>query len=424
MKYKIHILLLLFTAFLAVSCQEDPDFVFPDGGRQEAAPAGTVTPQDASPTVTIIYSIGYNSLSGALKTDLQDLEKGYLPLAGMQTDNILLVFSRNARGSSQPKPESCLYRLYSDADGNPVREDLKTWDGSVNASDPQTFAEVMNYAKENFKAKGYGVVFSSHASGWLPPRYYYDPGIYGDSVGGDDFWGVQRRSIGEDQNPEGSVEMDIKEFAKAIPFKLDYLLFDACLCGCVELAYELKDKVDVVGFSPTEILSDGFDYVNITRHLVSWNPDPVAVCKDYFDMYDARSGRNRAATISVIETGKMGSLAAVCRELFEEYREQIKTLNASSVQNYFRVDYGNRHYFYDLLSILQQAGITRAEEDRLLDALNECTLYAAATPQFLSITIKTYCGLSMYLVSNGTAFLNGYYMDYAWNTDTGYIKNQ
>ena len=43
------------------------------------------------------------------------------------------------------------------------------------AADPSTLREVLGFVKDNFPAKGYGMVFSSHGSGWLPAGYYSEP---------------------------------------------------------------------------------------------------------------------------------------------------------------------------------------------------------------------------------------------------------
>ena len=143
------------------------------------------------------------------------------------------------------------------------------------------------------------MVFSSHGSGWLPAGYYYSPsrfeddhkgevgtsrqGIAAQSVGHprlpvpegdlpdtDPFYGMTR-SIGQDYI-KGSYyghEMSVSEFADAIPYHLDYLLFDMCFSGGVEVAYGLKDKADYLGLSPAEVLGDGmFDYTKITSFLL------------------------------------------------------------------------------------------------------------------------------------------------------------
>ena len=210
--------------------------------------------------------------------------------------------------------------------------------------------------------------------------------------------------------------MSLEDFADAIPMHLDYCLIDACLSGCVEVAHALKGKADIVGFSPTEVLADGFDYKNITTHLFARPLDPVEVCREYFAYYNAQSGSNRSATITAVDTRKMDALEAVCKELFEAYRPILKTMSGGNVQGYFRYD---RHYFYDLRDILAQAGISEQEKTRLDAALSQFIVYQAATDYFLSIPLTRVCGLSMYLPSMGSTYLNNYYKEHvSWNQAT------
>jgi hypothetical protein len=292
------------------------------------------------------------------------------------------------------------------------RDTIQVWGGDTQLCTRETIHEALSTTQKKYPAQSYGVVFSSHGSGWLPPGYYTDPSKFEPSSGS--LWSL--RSIGQDKTPSGGTEMDLNDFADAIPMHLDYCLIDACLSGCVEVAHALKGKADIVGFSPTEVLADGFDYKNITTHLFAKPLDPVEVCREYFAYYNAQSGSNRSATITAVDTRKMDALEAVCKELFEAYRPILKTMSGGNVQGYFRYD---RHYFYDLRDILVQAGISEQEKARLDAALSQFIVYQAATDYFLSIPLTRVCGLSMYLPSMGSTYLNNYYKEHvSWNQAT------
>ena len=63
------------------------------------------------------------------------------------------------------------------------------------------------------------------------------------------------------------------------------------------------------------------------------------------------------------------------------------------------------------------------EQAQLNDALDACLLYHAATPYFLSIRLSRVCGLSMYLPSMGTDYLNSFYRNQiSWNEATQLVK--
>ena len=202
---------------------------------------------------------------------------------------------------------------------------------------------------------------------------------------------------------------------------LDYILFDACLMGGVEVAYELHEKTDMIGFSQTEVLAEGFDYKQLTTHLLqNEEADPERVCEDYFVQYDIQDGVYRSATISLVDCTMMDELVSVCRNLFDTYREQIRSLDPDGVQQFFRSSY---HWFYDLESILTKAGATEAELNCLYNALDKCMIYKAHTPDFMNaFDILTYCVLSMYLPSQGSAELDKFYETLKWNQATGLVR--
>ena len=203
--------------------------------------------------------------------------------------------------------------------------------------------------------------------------------------------------------------------------KMEYILFDACLMGGVEVAYEFKDKCRYVGFSQTEVLAEGFNYSRLTSHLLKpETPDPKSVCEDYFIQYDILEGVNRSATISMIDCSQMGDLAQVCSRLFEKYRTEIAGLNPSAIQRYYRSSY---HWFYDLYDIVDKAGADSDEKAELRKALDKCVVYKAHTPRFMtSLVIYVYSGLSMYLPCNGSMELDRYYKTLEWNKATSLVK--
>ena len=103
-----------------------------------------------------------------------------------------------------------------------------------------------------------------------------------------------------------------------------------------------------------------------------------------------------------------------------KYSDRISSMNAAGVQRFYRASH---HWFYDLASILQNAGMDNAEENRLNAALDKCVLYKGATPSFMGeFSINTFSGFSMYLPSNGNSELNKYYKTLRWNQATGLVK--
>lgn len=406
---------LLAVLLVATACSKDAGFEMGISGADSASRSSSERAYSMpSRRVMVMISAGYNSLSGYLSEDLKDLESGYLPEGTYFNADVLLVLARLPKSAGDYASPSApvLYRLWANRSGEVQRDTIQIWGGDTQLCTRETIHEALSTTQKKYPAQSYGVVFSSHGSGWLPPGYYTDPSKFEPSSGS--LWSL--RSIGQDKTPTGGTEMSLEDFADAIPMHLDYCLIDACLSGCVEVAHALKGKADIVGFSPTEVLADGFDYKNITTHLFARPLDPVEVCREYFAYYNAQSGSSRSATITAVDTRKMDALETVCKELFEAYRPILKTMSGGNVQGYFRYD---RHYFYDLRDILVQAGISEQEKARLDAALSQFIVYQAATDYFLSIPLKRVCGLSMYLPSMGSSYLNKYYKEnISWNQAT------
>ncbi len=401
--------------------------------------------------VLLFYECGFNNLGSYMRENMENLAKGYLP---SQSGDVVLIYSRLSNSDSDYSPvRSTLRRIYSTSKGNVVSETLTYFNDDVIASSPSTMEKVLNYVRDEFPAKGYGMVFSSHGSGWLPAGYFYSPSRFekdhagevatgrtpirpkaipdggrlpvpeGDLADTDPYYGMTR-SIGQDfiKNSYYGHEMDIREFASGIPFHLDYILFDMCYTGGVEVAYGLKDKADYLGLSPSEVMGAGmFDYTKITSFLLKGEtPDYEGLFKDSFDLYDKQSGVYRSATVNVIRTEGLDNLATVCKNLIKEYSDTLANVPTSEIQGYFRQD---RHYFYDLVDIFAKCGATESEISDLSSAISRCVIYKNATPRFMNeFSIDTYSGFSMYLPCAGTELLDKYYKKEAWNDAVGLVK--
>lgn len=400
-------ILLMSAAFQSCSDGLEMPYDNPRQGYNRLDNIPSRTPSENTARTMILYSAGYNSLSSALKDDIDDICGNYLPDGYSYSDN-LLVFAHHSVSDSDYSEETCpcLIEIYRDREGNTVRDTVRTWPAGTRAvdEDAATLKEVLTYIKDNYPSKEYGMVFSSHATGWLPPGYPLS------------------RSIGQDAGT--LVEIDAKTFAAAIPMKLEYLIFDACLVGGIEVAYEFKDVCEHLVFSQEEILADGLDYNNIVYRLLGTDPsDITGVAEDFYNHYNALSGSYRSATVSAISCEGLGNLAAVCSGIFSSHRDGLSEIDASAVQP---MSHRSTCLFYDFRDILSQLDLSESEADAADEALGECILYKAHTDRFFSMEINTFSGLSMYLpnaVSGSTReYLDEYYRGFQWNTDSGYIQ--
>lgn len=267
----------------------------------------------------------------------------------------------------------------------------------------------------------------SHATGWLPEGFYSKPvESKGDMLQAmaveEDPYAHLVKSFGEDSGEE----MDIIEMAAAMPIKYNYVIFDCCLMGGIEMAYEMKDVCDYVIASPTEIIANGFPYNKIMEPLLKGHTADLQRCSEvYFDYYNSMSGDYKSATVALLKVAELEKLAASFKALFDAGgRDAIENLGMSEIQPYFRM---NKHWFYDLDNFAKDLAALIDREDLYLNIkadMSRAVIYKAATSKFITITIDPdkYSGVSTYIPNPDNAYLDSYYKDFAWNKACQMIK--
>lgn len=403
---------------------------------------------DSPEKVLLMYAAGFNSLSSYIKEDINDvINNEYIPA---KNEDILLIFSKTTISGYANQTAPTLTRIYLDKMGAIVRDTLLHYPKGTIAASAETLHDVLTYINRCYPDCSYGMVFSSHCTGWLPNGYYANPSYYENSASG---MRMARQSVNElphdavpffepiEEDPNlpavksigqevGSVdgvsvsyEMELNEFVAAIPMFLDYIIFDDCYMGGVEVAYAMRNVCGYIGASQTEVIADGFDYSKHTSNLLQpTKASPEGFCRDYFNFYSNQTrAEMRSATISLINCGNMESLVEVCRSLNDKYRASLATLRPNQVQGYYR---HNRHFFFDLEDIYAKAGANESDLSELRAALDRCIAYKAATSSFLSsFDIEVYSGMSMYIPSTycGTPYLDSHYLNLDWNRATGLV---
>ena len=97
-------------------------------------------------------------------------------------------------------------------------------DPEHNAVDPVIMAQVFKDMQKAVPSETYGLIFGSHATGWMEANQ---------TVG---------RAFGDDN----AYSINVPELAAVLQEgfgngTLDFVLFDACMMGTAEVAYELRD---------------------------------------------------------------------------------------------------------------------------------------------------------------------------------------
>ena len=375
--------------------------------------------------VLLYYAAGFNNLTGYLAEDIEELcSKGYVP--EKTSGNVLLIFQNLASGSYSKPVTPVLYRVYRNSGGETVKETVLTLDKGTVAASASTLNRVLTAVHDTYSSYEYGLIFSSHATGWLPAAHKADE-TTGKSV--------SPTSIGNEYAPETGTsvqyEMDLADFADAIPMHLDYILFDACFMGGVEVAYQLKDKCDNIAFSQAEVIADGFDYTTMASYLLQSNLGLYEVCKAYYEHYASLSGDSQSATVSLVDCSGMEHLAQVCKEIFSAHRTGLDLIDPDNVQCFGRLldrfyypDPYMHKYFYDLEDIINHLDVSSQERADFDSALSQCIVYKAHTPYFMpnsgGFEIRSFCGLSSYCTNKFS--YDNFYKALDWNLATGMIQ--
>lgn len=368
-------------------------------------------PEKYSRVLTLV-SIGTNSIDSYLLNDIKemtDIKAGaYVP--ARKDDHALLVI-----GHHYDNPP-CLVQFTS-KDNKVVRDTVKIFDNISHLTTKGSLAGIFDYIKIKYPSDHYGMIYSSHGSGWLPEGYYKKGSV---AISANDV----TKSIGSeyDSTLGKERESEIYDFLNGVAVHFDYIMMDACLMGGIECAYEWRNSTDLIALSAAEIMADGLVYKDISRNLLlDANNGPLAVCRNFYEYYQSKTSRiDRTATIALVDCRHLDELAEICGILFDKYRSQMASVNPYQIQGFFRY---NRHYFYDLYDIMEKSGASKAELEILDKALERCILYKNATERIVDeFDIRTFCGLSMYLPCNGNRTLDDFYKKLAWNKATGLVK--
>jgi Clostripain family len=332
-KYHISIALFFSVLFVAV-------------GFTACSPVDDTPPEHPVKAKTILlYMAANNNLSSDILENIKNIKQGFVP---RDEEGNLIIYSHTYNAS--PK----LIRVYKSDNGEVVLDTVYNFP-QVNSATAAALTSAIKVTTTKFPAEENGLLLSSHGTGWLPTGYY-SSGTFpteaksykaermaGESIwpaypGGVDPYAHLVKSFGS----ESGKEIEIVDLVKALPHKFSFIIFDACLMGGIETAYQLKDSADYIVFSPTEVLTSGYHYNSMMSYLFQTPADLSGMAKEVYDFYNAQSGDSRSVTMSVVKCSELQGVADAAKVVFDKYRSNIPNLNLKGIQQYFRY---NKHWF-------------------------------------------------------------------------------
>lgn len=370
----------------------------------------------------MVYMVGSDleSQGGYASSDiLEMLESG---MTGRNSN--LLVYTGGATSweLNIPSNVNTVYALNESGD---TLEEVASTGRSVNMGEADTLLDFLNYARDNYPAEKYGLIFWDHGGG---PLYGF---------GSDELYGYDGLSIWELQDALGASGFSGN--------KLEFIGFDACLMASIEVAAMLSDYAKYMIASEEVEPGSGWDYsflktLNTTSdttvllqsileaYRVSmetnfWKPDYTLSCVDLSMLMTA------VDSMAGVWEKMRGDLEAGGYADLADSRNQTKRFGISAVS-----DRGSSFDLVDVGDMLSKLGSGyEALTDQVLQGL-EASLVGHVT------NVESASGLSMYypydnknLYQQGgnlfdfSEFLTGYhsYMDLfasQWLTDTGDLR--
>ena len=267
-----------------------------------------------------------------------------------------------------------------------------------NSADKSIFATVINDVRALHEAgtvKSFGLLVFSHATGWIPMSMKMPEG----------------RTIIVD----GEQEMELLDFVGTIPDGFfDFIIFDACYTAGIEMMYELRNKANFIVGSSAEILTPGYTpyYPEVLKYLFQPDVDLTSFMQTIFNGIDAHTGHDRAATFSIVKTSELEPL----RDFIYANCDFTKKLNIAGIQDFGRLYM--RSLFFDFEACYASLLSSIGQRIRLLELVNNCVIYKAATPDFLlddnGFVVEQHSGMTTYMTQPYFPKLNDAWSKLAW----------
>ena len=192
--------------------------------------------------------------------------------------------------------------------------------------------------------------------------------------------------------PETQIETtDLADAMADAGFHTEYILFDACYMSSVEVAYELKDVTHYLIASPTEVLSYGFPYITMGKHLLG-TPNYKGIVDSFISFYS--SYNLPYGTVAVTDCTQLDALAAIAQQINAADAEQLVPNGVQIMDGY------SPTLFYDLghLMSLKDAGTVLTAA--FAEQIEKTVPYKGHTGQYFTtlkdapVDIKHYSGLN------------------------------
>ncbi len=305
-----------------------------------------------------------------------------------------------------------VYRFYK---GCKEPQIVRQFNENLCSADPETLRDILAWTRQAYHSESYGLVFWSHASGWLPALNTDYPGSR--SFGPDTGTGGRMKDD-LDRRGRTAPSMDIDSLAWAVEasgIRPEYIFFDACFMQCIEVDYALRNAADYVVACPISTPAIGADYTTLMRRGL-FTGRPADIADTFFSYMTELPPSDPYSTfglvISCVKTSELDGLAA-------ETRRCLSKISASSgdacpdmsgvkcYSLYGSVNSYNFPHFYDLNAAMKKIlapgdyGSWKRQLDKCIEALYLTPRFFADTyglgEEYFLDTDSDCCGISAFI---------------------------
>lgn len=278
---------------------------------------------------------------GYLENNLADIKSAIRSRKGMNNTKLFLFYSPDINSSYLAEI------TYDPSQTDSVRETKIAEYTDKSYRTTEGLASILKTVKQKGEALNYAMIIGGHAVGWTDyddwTSYPYRAkrngvsGTYPNSIGisfGDDPTQPTSRFFGGLIEGYDISNSTLVEAIKAADMKMQYIFFDACYMGEAEVAYELREVTNYLIASPTEVMGSGYPYHTGWQYLNSATPTYASITSAFYDYYSTHT-LQPWGTLSVIDCRQMDALAAIMKEINQQYTITDNALSGVQIMDGF-----------------------------------------------------------------------------------------
>lgn len=394
---------------LLVACTEDDE------------PTVNPEPTPADESVTVLsYLIANNNLDDFM---VQNVCIMYDGLAVMTEPATLLIYWDGQTAVGKNKSKHLILKYETDGkgkiNGKKALETTSSWkevfDEAVIlkeypdqlSTDKEVMAAVLQDMAKFSPTQNLGLIVGSHGSSWYNTIY--------------------TRALGYDGSTSNAINLpDMVEAMETLEKPFEFILFDACYMGTMEVAYEFRHVADYQISSVMEVPAYGFPYDYFLGDLFKGTVEGYKeVCQSFVDYYKSvyDEGKTAWGTIALIDSKEVENMTQAVREQIVAHKDTLASYVPKRIQEYGRqagqgIAHDLEHFVRDLNGGETPQAFAEQLEKTVL--YKECLEEARYTPYNYDVDATNYCGLGIYIPQSNKSKWNPYFKTLDWYEASGW----